>query len=97
MADDTVKMNWLHPFDRKIIKKVSEAILAPIDKINYFEPEGSFPILGMLMGGNGLIILMGILMVFCYKGMSKFAEAQMAPNAEIQEHSVPGNRGMRRT
>jgi len=34
------------------------------------------------MGGNGLFILMGIVMIFCYKGMNKLAEAQMAPNSQ---------------
>jgi hypothetical protein len=45
-----------------------------------------------------MFILMGLLMVFCYKGMSKLAEAQMAPNASAQqEHAIAGNRGQRRT
>jgi hypothetical protein len=45
-----------------------------------------------------MFIIMGVLMVFCYKGMSKLAEAQMAPNAQAsQEHSVLGGRGQRRT
>lgn len=71
--------------------------MSPIERIKYFEPEASFPLLGFLMGGNGLFIVMGIAMVFCYKGMNKLAEAQMAPNAQAhQQHSVAGNRGARR-
>jgi hypothetical protein len=97
-VESSVKLNWLHPYDRKIIRKVSEAYLAPIDKIKYFEPEQSFPIMGFLFGGHGTIILMGLVMVLCYKGMGKLAEAQMAPNAQgYQQHSVAGNRGNRRT
>jgi|JI10StandDraft_1071094.scaffolds.fasta_scaffold19056_4 hypothetical protein len=37
------------------------------------------------MGGNGLFILMGVVMVFCYKGMGKLTEAQMAPNYQAAE------------
>jgi hypothetical protein len=73
MVDGNLKMNWLHPFDRKIIRKISEPYLMPLEKINYFEPEASFPILGFLLGGNGMFIIMGVLMVVCYKGMSKLA------------------------
>ena len=78
----TPKMKWLNPTDRKMIKPVTEAYIAPLDKIKYYEPEpGSF-IASFLMGGNGLFILMGILMVVCYKGLGKLNEAQMAPPAQ---------------
>lgn len=51
------------------------------------------------MGGNGLFILMGIIMIFCYKGMNKLAESQLAPNTQPPEqHSVAGGpRNQRRS
>ena len=83
------KMKWLNPNDRKFIKSVHEGYLAPIDKINYFEQESGFNIIGFLMGGNGTIILMGLVFILCFKGMGKLNESQMAPNAfENQRPSV---------
>ena len=91
-------MKWLNPNDRKFIKAVSEPYLAPIDKIKYFEPESGFNPIAFLMGGNGLFIVMGLVMFVCYKGMGKLNESQMAPNAfNPQEHVVAGNRGGRRS
>jgi hypothetical protein len=96
-VESSIKLSWLHPFDRKIIKKVSEAYLAPLDKIRYFEPETSFPIMGFFFSGHGMMILMGLVMVLCYKGMGKLQDAQLAPNSQGYQHSVAGNRGNRRT
>lgn len=67
-----------------MIKAVTEPTLSPIDKIKYFEPEAGSFLMGFLMGGNGLFILMGIMMIFCYKGLNKLNEAQMAPPAPQQ-------------
>ncbi len=94
-VEGSIKMKWLHPFDRKFIKAVNEPYLSPLEKIRYFEPEPAFPLLGFFMGGNGLFILMGVLMIFCYKGMNKLQEAQMAPNVQAAEH--PATARNRRT
>ena len=67
----TPKMRWLHPLDRKVIKTVNEPVLVPIERIKYFEPESGFSLVGFLLSGNGMFILMGIMMVFCYKAMPK--------------------------
>lgn len=77
-------MKWLNPVDRKMIKVVPEAVISPLEPIKYFEPvQGSF-LMTFLAGGNGMFILMGVLMVFCYKGLNKLNEAQMAPEAPRQ-------------
>lgn len=74
-------MKWLTPLDRKVVKIVQEPFIAPLDKIKYYEAESGSFLMSFLMGGNGLFIGMGILMVFCYKGLNKLNEAQMAPPA----------------
>ena len=35
-----------------------------------------------MTGGNGMFIMMGILMVICYKAMPKLDEVQMAPQQQ---------------
>lgn len=79
-------MKWLNPLDRKAIKQVQEPILMPLERIKYFEPESGFSILGFLAGGNGMFIVMGVLMVICYKGLGKLGEAQMAPPAPARQN-----------
>ena len=65
------KMKLLHPMDRKLLKSVSEPVIMPIERIKYFEPEGGFSLFGFLAGGNGMFVMMGIMMVMCYKNMPK--------------------------
>lgn len=80
-VEGTPKMKWFHPLDRKMIKIVQEPTITPLDKIKFYEPEAGSFLMGALMGGNGLFILMGVLMVLCYKGLNKLNESQLAPAA----------------
>ena len=65
------KMRWLHPYDRKVLKSITEPVLMPLEKIKYFEPESGISVASFLASGNGIFILMGIMMVICYKAMPK--------------------------
>ena len=64
-------MKWLHPIDRKLLKVVQEPIMVPLDRIKYFEPDTGFNVLAFLTGGNGIFIMMGLMMFLCYKSLGK--------------------------
>lgn len=65
------KMKWLNPIDRKMLKVVHEPVVMPLEKLQYFEPESEFNVAAFLASGNGMFLMMGVMMFFCYKGLGK--------------------------
>ena len=70
-AEGMVAMKWLNPIDRKVLKVVHEPVVMPLEKIIYFEPETGFTLAAFMASGNGMFLMMGVMMFFCYQALGK--------------------------